>query len=237
MTAKNRFQDSFSTKSIGTGKLFSAGNFSAKAKKGLAGALRKAKGAGRHTYTKNLSKEDLTTFQKIIGKEMSQLSTHSKGLGRKARARIMSQAENLRQAGKISAADKTDLRAIVKALGATANQESKSATAVFKEPRERATAFVTDKSQPNKSSTKAGMTVHTKANISLDNVREMTPENQAESGSEDILDEEQVPELKSAIKKGSGTKKINPNDAPDVIAKRGNIGQNSDDKIVELDIG
>ncbi|MAF13554.1 MAG: hypothetical protein CMI53_01540 [Parcubacteria group bacterium] len=232
--ARNRFQDNLSSKAIGTGKFFTAGSFSSRAKKGLAGVLRRAKGAGKYTYAKNLSKKDMETFQKIIGKEMSQLSTHSKGLGRKARSRIMGQAENLRKEGKISAADKADLRQIVKSLGSAGNQGSKSTSTTAKGPTKRATKFVTDKSPSSRSSAKSVMTAQTKANISLDNMREMTQDAVANGAVKGV---KRNLSTKDKRKKSLGGKKVKLSKLKDVTAKRGNLDQNSDNKIVELDIG
>lgn len=114
--ANNRFKDTFKTSKIGTGKLHASGSFTSRSPRGLAGALRQAKMAGKHSFAKNLSHQDLTVFHGLIGKEMARIGTHSQGLPRQARLRIMSTAEKLRREGKISGADKQDLKQIVEAL-------------------------------------------------------------------------------------------------------------------------
>src|SRR3989344_1026697 len=80
MAAKNRFKDKFSDGKIATGKFYTPGSFSSRSRRGLAGALRKARSAGKYSYTQNLSKENLKIFQKLLGEELSKLSTTSAGL-------------------------------------------------------------------------------------------------------------------------------------------------------------
>ena len=148
MTKPNPSKDTFSARNIGTGKFFTAGRISGKPtgsrRLGLAGALRKFSRKGRFSYADNLSKKDLETFHGLIGKEMAGLTKYSKGLGRQARMRIMTQAEKLVREGKISMADKKDLRGIVKALSAgSAAQKIKPDR--ISGPRQRAVNFITDK--------------------------------------------------------------------------------------------
>ena len=124
----------FSAETIGSGRLFSPGSFSSKNKRGLAGALRKFKSAGRYSYAKNLSKQNLETFHGLIGEERSKVSVHSEGIGHKARRRIMQKAETLRKQGKISSADKADLKNIVEAINSVGAHSPN-------EPKNRAVSF------------------------------------------------------------------------------------------------
>ena len=116
MVPKNRFEDKFSGDKIATGRFYTAGSFSSRSRKGLAGALRKARSAGKYSYAQNLSKENLKTFQGLLGEELSKISTTSTGPSIKARKRIMAKAERLRKEGKISSPDKKDLRQITESL-------------------------------------------------------------------------------------------------------------------------
>lgn len=115
-------EDKFSLKKIGTGQHYTAGSFSSNAKKGLAGALRSAKIEGRSTMS-NVSSTDLRTFQRIIGKNLRDLSVHAESLPRHMRMKIMSEAESLRRKGTISREDKADLRKIVDILGKKGSNE------------------------------------------------------------------------------------------------------------------
>lgn len=255
MAGKNRFQDKFSAGKVGTGRFYTAGSLTSRKRRGLAGALRKTKVAGKHSYAKNLSKKDLKTFQKIIGKEMSQLSTHSKGLGRKARMRIMGEGERLRRGGKLSAADKHDLRKIVKALG-TARASQKQAPAAKptpKTPTKRAAKFATDtKSAPTTKTSRVVKTTpktilaakkqkHIKADISLDITEEAIAtdkgKNSIQHDPRSVLGQSEQNQTKTSDKTTSVRRRKKLPNKKDVIAKRGNMSNKSDDKIIELDIG
>lgn len=117
MARINRFQDKFSTGQIGTGSLYTAGSLHSRNPKGLAKALRESKREGRSSFAKNLSERDLETFRNLIGGQMKRMPTGSKSLSRNARLKIMSQAQKMVYAGKMSGADKSDLRDIVASLG------------------------------------------------------------------------------------------------------------------------
>ncbi len=147
MAANNQFKDKFSIKKIGTGRLFSSGSMTASKTIGLAKALRSSKIAGRSTYTKNLSKQDLQTFQKLIGDELKNLSANSQGLSLKAQRRIMAKGEALRLAGKISNADKQDLRNIVGSLGKQSTNKTVQPEKPSSAPVQRAVHFITDKKE------------------------------------------------------------------------------------------
>ncbi|OGY43340.1 MAG: hypothetical protein A3J62_03130 [Candidatus Buchananbacteria bacterium RIFCSPHIGHO2_02_FULL_38_8] len=144
MTNQNQFKDKFSASKIGSGRFFTAGKLGGQfVRRGLAGALRAAKTAGRHSYGKNLSGRDLETFQGLLGEELSKLPKHSKGFSYQSRRRIMSKAEQLRKQGKISMADKQDLKNIVGSLGAGSDTVITSKP-VVKKLTERAVDFITD---------------------------------------------------------------------------------------------
>lgn len=117
MGLKDFFKDKLSVKKTGTGSTFISGNLNSGKAKGLAKALRDFKLAGKHTFAANLSKNDLSKFQGMIGKELKGLSTGSSGLSMTQRRKIMMEAEQMRAQGKISKADKEDLRNMVEALG------------------------------------------------------------------------------------------------------------------------
>lgn len=174
MTA-NRLQDNFSIKNIGTGGLYQAGKLGSQFKRrGLAGALRSAKGAGKYSYAKNLSGKDLEAFQSVVGQRLARLSKHSEGLSLKTRKEIMSEFEKMRLSGKISATDKKDFRDIVEALAVGANKPTTAQPiSQPKEPILRATNFATDKS--NKVLTPAEQR-HIQANINIDIGREIALE-------------------------------------------------------------
>ena len=233
--AKNRFWDKFSVRDIGTGKFYTAGSFTTRARRGLAGALRRAKSAGRHSYAKNLSTKDLGVFQELIGDEMSQLTTSSKGLGRKARLRIMGQAEKLRRQGKISGADKEDLRQIVKTLGADADRRKfPSGTMVDQEPFPQAARFITNDGltreelptdQPNNkenSRMAGGLAVGgiEKKPVTKNNDRQIENNNQP-----------------TEILKGKNNSRIDKITAKKEGINKTDSSQKSKKKIVELDIG
>jgi hypothetical protein len=117
MARINRFQDKFSASQIGTGSLYTAGSLYGRNPKGLAKALRESKREGKASFAKNLSEKDLETFKDLVGDEMKKMPTGSKSLSRNARLKIMSRAQKMVYAGKISGADKRDLRDIVASLG------------------------------------------------------------------------------------------------------------------------
>ncbi|MFA6215278.1 MAG: hypothetical protein WC768_01775 [Patescibacteria group bacterium] len=181
MANVNRFQDKLGTGKIGTGSAYRAGSWASTKKAGLAGALRQAKLAGKHSFAKNLSEEDLKTFQKLVGEELKQLPKFSGGLSYKARARIMTKARGLMLSGKISQADTDDLRNIVKSLGVGADKPKTAPTeSAAESPTQRATKFATDNSEnPKGNQSRPGQAIenpHIKAAISLDIAREAKAE-------------------------------------------------------------
>lgn len=219
----------FSAGKFGSGKLFRPGSFSSKNRYGLAGALRKFKDSGKHSYAKNLSKQDLKIFHGLIGEEMAKTSTYSKGLSYKSRRRIMSKAEGLMRQGKISHADKADLRNIVE----TMSPERLKANSQPEEPINRAVNFggngrVSGADTEEKSYMSPEAQKHIKANIKLGNMREMD----AVDRSENQLDHDPKSQLghHQAIqsKRSSNNKNSKPekkNDLPDI------------DNLPDMDIG
>lgn len=174
----------FTTGKIGSGRLFSAGSLTSRHRRGLAGALRSFKTDGRHSYSKNLSTKDIETFHGLIGEEMSKLTTHSQGLGYRARRRIMQEAETLRKKGKLSRADKTDLKSILAAMSPSASGGTEEMPST--EPRQRAVAFggssrVTGSNAEEESYINPEAQKHIKAGIQLGNQREMDAEDRGES--------------------------------------------------------
>ncbi|MFA6410131.1 MAG: hypothetical protein WCW26_00975 [Candidatus Buchananbacteria bacterium] len=182
--ATNRFQDKISVSKIGTGGFFRAGSFDSRKKVGLAGALRSAKQAGKFSYAKNLSKKDLQTFQGLLGEELAKLPKHSAGLSYKTRARLMTKARGLMLSDKISRADMTDFRQIVKGLSAYPQKtQTVSSPTASTEPRQRAVNFATDSktSQPTISTGSSlgqtrPMNPKIAAAINYDNMRELAEE-------------------------------------------------------------
>ena len=181
MAKSNRFQDFFSAKKIGTGRLFRQGSFKSRSPKGLAGALRQTKASGKHSFAKNLSREDVDTFKGLIGEEMKKLPTHQTGLSRFARRRIMGRAEELRHQGKISISDKKDLRQIVEALKPNENQPVTAAenNAPSTAPKQRATSFFSRR-QPGNEKTDFQANKHIRANIGIDIAEEIAAEERGE---------------------------------------------------------
>lgn len=239
MAEKNRFQDKISIQNIGSGKFFTAGSFNTRYRKGLAGALRKAKSAGRASYAKNLSQKDLKTFQGLIGKEVSRLSAHSKGLSRQARIRIMGQAETLRRSGQISMEDKKDLKNIVNALkGNTTTNADQPAEPKPTPPRTRATSFATDEGRKDGNALAAQ---HIRANIALDNAREMDDDSFLITHDPRST----LGQLEAGVSKPNMPANSKPANMPPIIPvkgagiapKKGNVDIKNDDNIVELDIG
>ena len=168
MVPKNRFEDKFSGDKIATGRFYTAGSFSSRSRKGLAGALRKARSAGKYSYAQNLSKENLKTFQGLLGEELSKISTTSTGPSIKARKRIMAKAERLRKEGKISSPDKKDLRQITESL--RSNPQQKEITNTVGEPKQRAVNFFTRKKLSGQNN--LAPDTHIKSNIVIDIARE-----------------------------------------------------------------
>lgn len=195
MTSLNPFKKAFSASKIGTGRFFTAGKLSGKSRMGLGGALRNAKGAGLKSYAKNLSKEDLAKFQDLIGNEMKDLSLHSEGLSYKARARIMTKAEQMVRNGTISAEDKRDLRNIVEALGP---DKPGSTTSSSIEPKERVVNFSGRDSSDQEKILSPEVQNNIRASIKVDVAREMEDEetktisNRVYSGN--ALGRQEVPE-------------------------------------------
>src|SRR3989338_2130423 len=179
MADQNRFSSKFSVGKIGTGKFYRPGSLSSRTPRGLAGALRQAKTAGKHSYAKNLSTQDLGTFQKLIGSELSKLPAHSQGLPLLARRRIMAEARKLQLAGKISEADKSDLRQIVETLKPVhQTQSTTDAKPVSQKPVERAVHFVTRDDIATQSDQVRQR--HIQTGISLDLTEELASQEQGE---------------------------------------------------------
>lgn len=206
--ATNRFQDELSIKKIGSGAFYTAGKLGSKFKRrGLAGALRTAKGAGRFSYSKNISNKDVEKFHGVVGKRLAKLSKHSEGFSRKTRREIMSEFEQMRKAGQISTEDKKDFRQMVDSLGRQKQRidTSTSEPQAAMEPKERAINFATDElrsSQP-----------------SLD------------------TSQKTIGNIPNQTKVGNKPQKTPRKTASDTIAKRENIDDKNDSKIIELDIG
>lgn len=205
MAEKNRFVGKLSIGKIGSGRLYAAGSFSSRARRGLAGALRQTRSAGKHTYAKNLSKQDLKTFQNLAGEELVKVSAHSSGLGRKARARIMGKAEALRQQGKISLEDKRDLHDIVQAMGPQSPTEKISnSNPSPSEPAQRAVHFL------NREDAVGGENVGVvPSNTHLSNPAIDLVRHEATLGAADL---DQAPELDGmeAVEERNNSKKILP---------------------------
>lgn len=105
----------FSAGKIGSGKLFKPSSFSSRRRYGLAGALKRYKKAGKHSFAKNLDKDDLKTIHGVIGKEMSNRPTHS-NMGYKGRRRAKHNIEMLRKQGILSSPDAKDAYKVIDAI-------------------------------------------------------------------------------------------------------------------------
>jgi len=238
--AKNRFQD-ISIDKVGSGSFYTAGKLGGQFKRrGMAGLLRAVKATGRHSYAKNLSPKDLEKFQTVVGKRLSRLTKHSEGFSLKTRREIMGEFEKMRRAGAISAADKDDFRSIVNALGINAKKEraqTEEASLKPKEPTKRAANFVTA-SQNQKAVLTPEAQKHIKANIAIDNIREAEGDSPIRHDPRSSLGRLEQAENDSRIKKSSRHNQgIDLPDQGDTTAKRGDLADDSKDKIIELDIG
>lgn len=219
--AINRFQDKITPSRVGTGSHYTAGTLSGKFKRrGLAGALRNVKGAGRHSYAKNLSNEDLEKFQAVVGKRLAQLSKHSKGFSLKTRRAIMSEFEQMRREGTISIADKQDFKNIVEGLGVNTNR--KTTASAPKKPTQRATNFATD-------DTAQGSNLNTDTRINLSEDKKMSIAGQAAN--------QRRLSRRVKFEVTQDLDEIVVKKPKDTIAKRENLDSQDDDGVVELDIG
>lgn len=238
--ATNRFQNNLSKEKIGTGKFFTKGSYTSLFRRGLAGALRKARVEGRHSYAQNLSLKDTMDIGELLGDEMKKLSPHSKGISRRAYARIMSKGRQKMLKGEWSSADLKDLRSSAKAVRAYTEKETDTVTpSTPKEPTKRATRFLTRKDQTDPISPLAEATQkHIRANIAIDNLREAEKDSPIKhdlrSNLGKLEQEENDFERKTLPKRNQ---KVNLPDLKDVIAQRDNLTTENKGKITELDIG
>lgn len=127
---RSRIGEGFDIDKIHSGRLYRPGSFSSRRRVGLAGAMRKLKTSSlRLTEAKNLSKDDLKIFHKLIGEKLDKAPAFSPGLNRYARRDIMHQAEHLARKGIITREDKKDLKNMVGALSNKRPTEEISAAA------------------------------------------------------------------------------------------------------------
>lgn len=231
--ATNRFQNKFSIKNIGAGRFFVKGSEIGRKAIGFEKAMRESSAEGRHTFTRNLSKKDKRTIKELVGEEAKKLDTHSKGISSRAYRRIMAKGRKKMLKGEWSSADLEDLRSVAKAVKAyPVGDTATSSESTPREPRERAANFATDEKTNNAGRVDTMIQRNTKTNIALDEEK-----NPAQYNPNNVLGQSRKKHIKAITREQPIRGEINQPNSKDVTAKRGNLDNKSDDKVVELDIG